>query len=753
MKTQNLKITQRFTSVFILCLSFSLLLLANQSKAQTQIYGTITDCASEFILSGVNITANNGSTEYSTQSASDGTYTLELDPGTYYLNFYLAGYYSVAMSGVVIETNTNLEINKILCAFPYPVILVNAEINDTETQATINYSQPSGHYELKYDDSYPSDFVATLADGYVAVKFSVLNYPVSITGSKFFVGDGSFPEGSDFLGKKIVVCLFDDDGIDNLPGTLLDFDTITVNNFGWVEADSIFDYTLNEGEFYIALKQISNTPDLIPIGVDNDLPLSNRSYSKTSDEWEISPYQDLTIRAYVAGEIVQQRNSSDISHLYLYRISGFNPSIYESPEFGNATLLPSQFGVLTDDLTFVSDGIYAYAIEKVYENGDHSQIAYSNTLIVGMKNNIEITTHLCCESSCNDINVSLIGRDYPFLDLSSSSDMNCSTLFEDVISGNYKITVSKEGYEDYVLDEVYISTDTSFTITLQENTSPPAPTNLTVDSKSLIANWNAPQQNKQSEYTVNQLDGYIVYLDGDQVAEVASTTLTYTFENLSYGRSYEALVRAKYGDSISGASVYNFESEYLKPISSVTSEYVYGNDFVPLYFIRPFGTIQSIPKGLTAFEIFNNDNLVETIEWDQTSDTIRFTQENMSAGDYVYSVKAIYNLDDYGFPGETGEALAISTDNIHVVISGIDDYQDNAKISIYPNPSNKNISISSEKKINEIRIIDLQGKQVLKLENLDTGKCNVDVSVLKEGSYIVKIIIDKVVISRKLVVL
>ncbi len=199
-------------------------------------------------------------------------------------------------------------------------------------------------------------------------------------------------------------------------------------------------------------------------------------------------------------------------------------------------------------------------------------------------------------------------------------------------------------------------------------------------------------------------------------------------------------------------NVFNVESEYLKPISSVTSEYVYGDDFVPLYFIRPFGTIQSIPKGLRAFEVYNNDNLIETIEWDQTSDTIRFTQENMSAGDYIYSVKSIYNLEDYGFPGETGESLALSTENIHVVISGISDYQDNANISIYPNPSNKNITISSEKKINEIRIIDLQGKEVLKVENLDTEKCDVDVSKLKEGNYFVRIVIDNNVVSRKLLI-
>lgn len=449
-------------------------------------------------------------------------------------------------------------------------------------------------------------------------------------------------------------------------------------------------------------------------------------------------------------------NGLEISGYNVFRLFGFNPFEGETPQDGTPTYIGMSAGNSKTDTQLPGgpSGIFAYAVSTVYTSGDVSDWTCSQAHFANNYTfDINFKVQLCCEENNSGINIFMQGMTNPHKEYNLATDENGDTDSLSAVCGFYEVLIHKDGYQDIIVDSLPVYWDsTSFEFTMEENTSPPQPTNLTVDSKSLIANWNAPQQNKQSEYTVNQLDSYLVYLDGDQVAEVPSTELTYTFENLSYGRSYEALVRAKYGDSISGASVYNFESEYLKPISSVTSEYVYGTDFVPLYFIRPFGTIQSIPKGLTAFEIFNNDNLIETIEWDQTSDTIRFTQENMSAGDYVYSVKAIYNLEDYGFPGETGEALPLSTENIHVVFSGINDYQDNAKVSIYPNPSNKNITISSEKRINEIRIIDLQGKEVLKVENLDTEKCDVDVSKLKEGNYFVRIVIDNNVVSRKLLI-
>ncbi len=59
------------------------------------------------------------------------------------------------------------------------------------------------------------------------------------------------------------------------------------------------------------------------------------------------------------------------------------------------------------------------------------------------------------------------------------------------------------------------------------------------------------------------------------------------------------------------------------------------------------------------------------------------------------------------------------------------------ELSIYPNPTSKNLLISSRFKIKQIRIYDLQGKLVLSFKN--TVQI-IDVSSLNNGLYVLKII-------------
>ncbi len=64
-------------------------------------------------------------------------------------------------------------------------------------------------------------------------------------------------------------------------------------------------------------------------------------------------------------------------------------------------------------------------------------------------------------------------------------------VFQDVASGVYEIAVYREGYQLYKHDSVSIQTDYQEAIVLQKNLFPPQ--NLTVDTKTLIAQWEAPQ--------------------------------------------------------------------------------------------------------------------------------------------------------------------------------------------------------------------------------------------------------------------
>jgi len=93
------------------------------------------------------------------------------------------------------------------------------------------------------------------------VKFTPSGYPATITGGKFFVGDGDFP--GPFLETEFGVAIFDDNGAGGLPGAMLDSTGVTVNNYGWVSLDWL-NATIEDGSFYLAMYQRNSAPNAAP---------------------------------------------------------------------------------------------------------------------------------------------------------------------------------------------------------------------------------------------------------------------------------------------------------------------------------------------------------------------------------------------------------------------------------------------------------------------------------------------------------
>lgn len=71
----------------------------------------------------------------------------------------------------------------------------------------------------------------------------------------------------------------------------------------------------------------------------------------------------------------------------------------------------------------------------------------------------------------------------------------------------------------------------------------------------------------------------------------------------------------------------------------------------------------------------------------------------------------------------------------------------NNEISIFPNPAQNNIQISSNQLIKKVSLFDLLGKQVKTIENSN----NIDISQLKSGLYLAKITTQNGDIIRKVV--
>ena len=81
-------------------------------------------------------------------------------------------------------------------------------------------------------------------------------------------------------------------------------------------------------------------------------------------------------------------------------------------------------------------------------------------------------------------------------------------------------------------------------------------------------------------------------------------------------------------------------------------------------------------------------------------------------------------------------------------VLAIDDNDLEGKFNLYPNPVNDVLTISTQEKINEIQIFDVTGKQVLQIKN---PTMTIDVSQLKSSIYILKIITDNRVSTKKLI--
>jgi Secretion system C-terminal sorting domain len=85
--------------------------------------------------------------------------------------------------------------------------------------------------------------------------------------------------------------------------------------------------------------------------------------------------------------------------------------------------------------------------------------------------------------------------------------------------------------------------------------------------------------------------------------------------------------------------------------------------------------------------------------------------------------------------------------------SAVDEIVDGTGISIYPNPSSDLVTISTDKKVTKIQIIDLAGRVVKQLDNTNGNAVNsLPISDLSNGIYTVKIAADGHVFTKSLAI-
>ena len=497
-----------------------------------QFYGTVTDCNTGIGLSGVTVTAE----DYTTSTDATGYYELYVDENTYDVEFSLLGFESAIVVDTFAAEGIMTEISLSLCETPYAPAWVTADPNEADTECLVEWSIPMGPYEIIYDDGTADDYLIwTEVGGGYGVGFTPAGYPAKVTGGRIYVGDGSFPGGTNFLGSLMSVGVMDDDGVNGLPGTLLDSVEVTVDNYGWVSFENYFDVEITDGDFYIVMWQIMWSTSAPPIGVDTELPTTYRSVVLLpgASTWSISPVQDFMIRAIVDGpnqgvmssregqtvhmpkvtegpflytgkptgisgtvksgkfNPVESANASrDLVDYTVARVSDFNPNA--GPQTGVHTPIvnsTTNLSHLDTDFGGLAEGFYAYAVKANYES-NVSEWAYSNIVAHGLDNEFTVVAQHCDGNTPDGAVVILIGNDYPYQNLVGITDETGIVVFDSVIDGIYDLYVEKVGYTTYEHLGLPIFGDDTYTLMLIEHMYKPR--NLYVDPLTSKATWEEP---------------------------------------------------------------------------------------------------------------------------------------------------------------------------------------------------------------------------------------------------------------------
>jgi hypothetical protein len=547
--------------------------------------GTVTDAVTGAPLPGVTVTAG----AFVGMTGDDGTYSMNLDAGTYNVNFAKIGYQSATVDNQVVVAGSVTTVDAQLYETPYAPNTVVATVNATDTQCDVVWNQPEGPYEILYDDGTAENFAAWQQPGNMnAVKFTPMGYPAVVVGGKFFVGDGSFPAGGNIMGAAFGVSVKLADGPGGMPGTTVDSVEASVTNLGWVTVEGL-NAVIASGDFYLVMTQGSVAPNCAPIGVDQTQPSYYKSYSRNivaGGAWALSPYQDLMMHAIVVGAAggggdkpvassvklfpVKQRGmismirplaipglegksqyapaqgfeTDAMDHYKIWRLSEFDPSGPVSA--GTFTALPDAVVTSYTDGGAIWAGLpqgwYAYGVAAVYPNGDVSDTIYSN--IVGHKFLVSVTVNVSLTTGGSPAGaiVTLTGSDYPYEVYTATVPASGQVIFDGIVwKGNYTLYVHKGGFTDYLIT-ANITTDRIFNVILEEMKYKPR--NLYVDDLTLVATWyeplsiivdedfegaTFPPDGWQSVYQSSI--GWFASTDGGSAAFVIPTHTTYAVSN------------------------------------------------------------------------------------------------------------------------------------------------------------------------------------------------------------------------------
>jgi len=177
-----------FTRIFqygiLVLLMQSFIIVSGFSQSPATLMGIVTNCNTGNPIIGALVSVGT----QSTYSVFGGIYSLSVNPpGTFTVTCQKIGYDLYTHNGVVLSPGSTVNLPICLNEAANPPSLPVASIDSTVSppRVSVSWQVPKGDYELLYDDGIMDDFTVWALPGNMnAVKFTPLDYPVTVTGGK-----------------------------------------------------------------------------------------------------------------------------------------------------------------------------------------------------------------------------------------------------------------------------------------------------------------------------------------------------------------------------------------------------------------------------------------------------------------------------------------------------------------------------------------------------------------------------------------
>ena len=511
------------------------------------IYGTVSKYGSQFLpIEGALVTATGSWGSFMGYTGNNGSYILEgVTEDTYTMTVEADGFETQVLEGVVLADEQNLEVNFELYEFPYPVIGVTATRNAAHTEVLVDWYEYSDFYTIFYDDNEADNVTAWQKGGSMhALRFTPMAYPAEIYGVQINIFDGSWPAGANLQPFEVIV--YADNGPDGMPGSELGRTMVEPFAYGWVDVNfTDQELTLTSGDFYVAMVQMGDYPNCVPIAIDEDA-MVYRSYSRdvsVNGPWMVSELADFMMRAFVYDEekgmsilgytentrtvnieslgdnALTMNTPKHVSGTYTVGDGSFKPvkenevsrniesyTVYlveQGDETNPAAWVEkaevTETSYLDTDWTTYAKGWYRYAVTANYTY-NVSEPSLSNLVPNGFEHSVTINVRTNDGSPATGAIVNLAREDgNPSYVYTAVVPQNGVVFFNKVVwDGIYKLDITKDYYNPYALSGLAIYADITLNIQLVEIFLPPAC--FFVDNMTGVATWCPPVLEYQTAF-------------------------------------------------------------------------------------------------------------------------------------------------------------------------------------------------------------------------------------------------------------